>query len=213
MRRSELQRVRPCDVNFATGRIRVPAKVAKSKNEQWVSLRDDIQERLIAHLAAHGIKKTEPICPSRLVPEIRTFQKDLEWAEIPYRDEEGRVADFHAMSRNTLATNMHREGIDPRTMQQVLRHSDIKLTMQTYTDERHLDTKAAIEKLSWPLLADKLAASTCTPTDSKGLTCTRPDPNKGENAPPMIDVSRCIVNLLGMERVNGLEPSTFSLGS
>jgi hypothetical protein len=41
----------------------------------------------------------------------------------------------------------HMAGVAPRVAQEAMRHSDIKLTMQTNTDANQLDVASAIEKL------------------------------------------------------------------
>lgn len=51
---------------------------------------------------------------------------------IPYEDESGRVADFHAL-RTTFITNLARSGVHPRVAQELARHSTLELTMQVYT--------------------------------------------------------------------------------
>ncbi len=48
-----------------------------------------------------------------------------------------------------------------RVAQQAMRHSDIKLTMQTYTDANQLDVASAIEKL--PSFSDPNATPNPTP--------------------------------------------------
>ncbi|UCC32566.1 MAG: site-specific integrase [Phycisphaerales bacterium] len=58
--------------------------------------------------------------------------KDREQREkssfLAYRDEAGRVADFHAF-RRTFITNLARGGVHPKQAQDLARHSDINLTM------------------------------------------------------------------------------------
>ncbi len=51
---------------------------------------------------------------------------------IPYVDDRGHYADFHAL-RKTFITNLSRVGVSPTTAQLLARHSDINLTMNTYT--------------------------------------------------------------------------------
>jgi hypothetical protein len=77
------------------------------------------------------------------------FDRELQATDIPKRDDRGRTLDIHAL-RTTFATWLSLADVSPRTAQAALRHSDIKLTMGTYTDARLLDTRRAIEKL--PLL-------------------------------------------------------------
>jgi len=47
-------------------------------------------------------------------------------------DDRGRYADFHAL-RKAFITNLSRAGASPKTAQLLARHSDINLTMNTYT--------------------------------------------------------------------------------
>ena len=52
----------------------------------------------------------------------------------------------HAL-RHSCGTHLSKAGVAPRTAQAVIRQSDIKLTMNTYTDARLLDTAEAVELL------------------------------------------------------------------
>jgi site-specific recombinase XerD len=49
-----------------------------------------------------------------------------------YRDDTGRVADFHAF-RHTFISNLVAAGVHPKTAQMLARHSTITLTMDRYT--------------------------------------------------------------------------------
>jgi hypothetical protein len=71
---------------------------------------------------------------------------DLQAANIPYRDEEGRVADFHAL-RHSYITHLERSGVSPKLAQELARHSDIRLTMNVYTHARLHDLAGAVEGL------------------------------------------------------------------
>ena len=61
-------------------------------------------------------------------------------ARIDKSDERGRTIDVHAL-RHTFASLLSKGGVAPRTAQAAMRHSDIKLTMQTYTDPKLLDVR------------------------------------------------------------------------
>jgi hypothetical protein len=76
----------------------------------------------------------------------RILDRDMKAAGIPKRDERNRTVDVHAM-RTTFATMLSASGIAPRTAQAAMRHSDIKLTMGTYTDPKMLDVRQAVERL------------------------------------------------------------------
>jgi integrase len=61
-------------------------------------------------------------------------------------DDHGCVVDFHSL-RNTFITNLSLSGVQPKAAQTLARHSDINLTMNTYTMLRVLDQAAAVEAL------------------------------------------------------------------
>ena len=65
---------------------------------------------------------------------------------LAYKNEDGHVVDFHAL-RNTFITNLTRSGVTPKTAQLLARHSDINLTMNTYTMLGVMDQAAAVEAL------------------------------------------------------------------
>src|SRR5690606_10532698 len=82
----------------------------------------------------------------RRLPEMETYKADLHRAEVAYVDRAGRRADFHAL-RKTFCTNLHRGGVPPRVAMAWMRHSDMKLTMRTYTDETALPLREALDHL------------------------------------------------------------------
>lgn len=89
------------------------------------------------------------------VPEklVAILDRDLKLAGIAKRDELGRTVDVHAL-RHSFCTLMSVGGVTPRTAQAAMRHSNINLTMTTYTDPRLLDVHGAMDLLpSLPLNA------------------------------------------------------------
>ena len=80
---------------------------------------------------------------------VRILDRDLKAAGIAKRDERGRTVDVHAL-RHSFGTLLSKGGVSPRTAQAAMRHSDINLTMNTYTDPRLLDVAGAMDAL--PLL-------------------------------------------------------------
>ena len=59
-------------------------------------------------------------------------------------DSNGDFADFHGL-RHTFITNLFLNGVDPKTAQQLARHSDISLTMNVYT---HLNAQTQINAIN-----------------------------------------------------------------
>jgi len=89
----------------------------------------------------------------------RILDRDLKRAGIAKRDERGRTLDVHAL-RTTFGTLLSKGGVTPRTAQAAMRHSDIDLTMNVYTDPKLLDVAGALETLPALPLNGKQGAST-----------------------------------------------------
>ncbi len=70
-------------------------------------------------------------------------QERRESGFLAYRDDAGRVLDFHAF-RHTFISNLARGGVHPKTAQNLARHSTITLTMDRYT---HMGRGVAAEAL------------------------------------------------------------------
>jgi len=54
--------------------------------------------------------------------------------------------DVHSL-RHTFATLLSKAGVVPRMAQELMRHSDIRLTMNVYTHLQLVDTAGAVETL------------------------------------------------------------------
>ena len=112
----------------------------------------------------------QPTLPVFNVPTglARIMDRDMRVAGIPKVDDRGRSVDVHAF-RHTFGTLLSKNGVAPRTAQAAMRHSDIRLTMNTYTDPRLLDVAGAMESLpALPLTTDQqsvTAAANVTGTD------------------------------------------------
>lgn len=80
------------------------------------------------------------------IPIMYMLKKDLEVAGIPYKDRLGRQADFHSL-RHTFGTNLSLAGVLPRVAMELMRHSDLRLTMKVYTDATQLPSADGIDRL------------------------------------------------------------------
>jgi integrase len=63
-----------------------------------------------------------------------------------YRDRVGRYADFHAF-RHATGSFLAQGGVSPKVAQTIMRHSDINLTMSTYSHAYREDEARAVERL------------------------------------------------------------------
>ncbi len=102
----------------------------------------------------------------RFIPRVNTLRRDLVAAGIPFLDGEGRRADLHAL-RVTYGTNLTLSGAAPRVVMELMRHSDIKLTMKIYTDAGKLPLAEAVMKLPG-LSVPKNVSSVCPKTCPDG---------------------------------------------
>ncbi len=82
----------------------------------------------------------------RTVPRFPTWQADMKRAGIEYRDGPVLTVGFHSL-RVTFCSELERAGVSPRTIMELMRHRDYKLTAGTYTDRRVLDPAGAVAKL------------------------------------------------------------------
>ena len=73
---------------------------------------------------------------------------------LAYKDHDGLFADFHSC-RHLFITSLERAGISPKMAQTLARHSDIRLTLQTYTHVELHDQTAAIRSLPGPYRASQ----------------------------------------------------------
>ena len=90
------------------------------------------------------------------------MNRDLKTAGISKVDADGFIVHVHSL-RHSFGTHLSKAGVTPRVAQAAMRHSNISLTMNTYTDARLLDTSAAVELLPSLPLAQRLVTPTVTP--------------------------------------------------
>ena len=96
---------------------------------------------------------------------IDMLRPDLEDANIPYVDDAGRYADFHAL-RHTTGSFLVASGAHSKVVQSIMRHSDINLTMGRYTHIfRGEESKAVADLPSLSLPSKQKLREIATGTD------------------------------------------------
>ncbi|MGF1634192.1 MAG: tyrosine-type recombinase/integrase [Phycisphaerae bacterium] len=147
LRRNELRQLRWFDVHLDALRpyVRVRASTTKNGKAATLPLREDVAAALRARRDEAGNEAAAPVF-GRLVPSMVQFREDLKAAGVDEVDATGRRLVFHSF-RHTLATELARAGVSPRVAMEYMRHSDMKLTMRTYTDAERLPTWEAVEQL------------------------------------------------------------------
>ena len=147
LRQNELLQLVWQDVYLDEEHPYVIAQASTTKNRQrsiiplHPKLVEDFKEAQKA-----GSKKNF-VFPQYTQPD-RRFRRHLKAAGIDQYDENGRKLDFHAL-RYTFATKLAKQGVSQRLAQELMRHSDPKLTANIYTDVTHLPTFDAVETLPW----------------------------------------------------------------
>jgi integrase len=110
----------------------VPVAKSKSRKEQPRPLHYELVRELQAMKSAGKVTPDTLVFPEQ-VPAMKVIRAGFKTAGIPLVDERGHRVDFHAL-RMTYITRLQRAGVSPREAMQLPRHSDMRLTMKTYTD-------------------------------------------------------------------------------
>lgn len=145
IRRKELNELKVSDFVFDTPApfVLLPASITKNRKPAHMRLRPHVVEAVRSAMPNNPLP-SEWVFHNR-VPRISTISRDLKRAGIQFENEYGRI-DLHAL-RVTFCTNLLNAGVHPRVVQELMRHSDIKLTMKVYTDPSQLPLAAALEAL------------------------------------------------------------------
>ena len=178
LRRAELDGLQWGDVHLDAVKpfLSVRASTTKNGKSAVLWLRSDLVDEL-RKIQPAEVAVSAPVFAGG-VPSMEQFRADLAAAEIAEKDGQGRRLVFHSL-RHTLATNLARAGVAPRIAQELMRHSDLRLTMGTYTDAALLPTSDALEKLPWYDQVELAALATGT----DGKVDTRKDTQNDTQTP------------------------------
>ena len=153
------------DLDADTPTVTVEAAYSKRRRQDTLPLRPELAAELRGFLAAKAPAAAAFRISSKRRTAARMFRLDVEAAGIPYRDDVGRVADFHAL-RHTFITNLANGGVHPKTAQALARHSTITLTMDRYSHtlmEEQSTALAALPDLTKPARPAIRATGTAGP--------------------------------------------------
>jgi integrase len=147
LRRKELRLLEWRDLHLdpAEGEphIALRAKTTKARRADVLPLKTEVADELRQAMPNDAL----PIdCVFRTMPNRETFRHDLERANIPLTDSTGRKVDLHAL-RYTYGTWLAKSGVTPRVAMELMRHTDIRLTTNLYTDHTLLNVAGAVEGL------------------------------------------------------------------
>lgn len=178
MRKSELSNLLFRDVDMQAREITVRADVAKSHRERRIPIEDGLYEILERKLAERDSRRPSDWRDSGNGRKVRArFTRDHVFVshvctpldnaralytsfirccrkagiEIRRTDADGREidhVDIHSL-RRTFATDLIESGADPKSVQMLLGHAKLEMTMRLYTKLRAGTTRQAIGRLSY----------------------------------------------------------------
>jgi len=163
---SEIKSLTVADANVTTEpytvttRARYPGN--KAARTDTLPLRADVADLLRPYLANKA-----PAAPLLPMPKsgqgAKIVKRDLQAAGLLYRDDAGRVMDFHAL-RHTFISGLARAGVHPKLAMDMARHSDINLTLKHYSHTVLGDRAVAADSL--PDFLPEREAARATGTDN-----------------------------------------------
>lgn len=193
LRADEARRLPRCDaiLEGANPGLWVDAKIAKNRKRQFVPLPPSLAAELREHAAGRG-----PSQPLLDLPPggntARMVRADLEAAGIAYETEAGRF-DFHGLRHECgalLISEMARRGnLNVKAVQQHMRHSSIRLTLDTYGHLLPEDRDAARDSLRSFTAAERTALARANENgdasrDEPGATnAAQPPPSPSREGP------------------------------
>ncbi len=137
------------DLNADPPTVTVRGAYSKHRREDVQPMRRDLAERLRPWLLGRVLRA--PVFDTPRLPEKtgKLIHADLTAAGVPYEDEDGRVADFHAL-RVSFVSAVVRAGASPKEAQTLARHADPSLTFKVYAKTRMHDLSRALEAVPGP---------------------------------------------------------------
>ena len=164
------------------------ASFSKRRRNDIIPLHDVVVVRLREWLARKVDRRSDdPIFDLKtksggLRRTAKMMRLDLERVGIPYCDEEGMYADFHA-NRHTFISNLAKAGVTPKLAQSMARHSDINLTMGVYSHVQVQEQAVAANALPAP---PELSRKTVRNSLDNNLDNTTPETKPDESVVHMV---------------------------
>ncbi len=155
--------------------IHVRADTTKNGHEATIKLHADLVA-LLCSIRPRAAKAAAYVFP--FMPDNKTVRRDFINAGIETNNDRKEKASFHSL-RKTFCTMLHMAGVPQRETQELMRHSDAKLTNDVYADRSLFSLGSAIDSL--PSLSKTTAPPPEPPkSDLMGHNLAQTDLN-GEN--------------------------------
>lgn len=223
LRVGEIQalQVRHVELNGPNGpSLTVSASISKNRTEARVPLAIELADVLAPWIRGRLPAAFVLPLPASFKHKAALWLRfDLERAEIPYRDDSGRVADVHSL-RSSFVAELVRSGANVKAIQRLARHKSPLMTLGIYARLDARDERNAID--GFPSLSpepgnrEKLRATgtdgasvlaSCLP--SKGAVASTSMPlDAGLNGPCGPENAFATAGVVAVE---GFEPPTYGL--
>jgi len=221
LRREEMASLRWGDIDLDGPQpyLRVRAKFTKNRKDVFIPLIPQTAE-VLRSVRPAGVSGGVAVLPNGVPRNRRALRRDMKAAGIPVMDGNGRKFDLHAL-RTTCCTFLLAAGIPVRIVQEIMRHSDIRLTTKNYADMSRSPVRESMNALA-PLVAwpeeEKRTAGTSLDLGSSCHSVANGviSPGNGKPAKPSMNVgdfADCHVVACNdarpkMVEAEGLEPTT-----
>ena len=164
LRRKELQSLTVGDFDLDERSVTVESRYAKNRKEAVLPLRKGTAGELCQYF--EGKDRAEKAFPmSKHIKTAKMIRQDLAAAGIEF-GQVGGLVDFHGL-RAAFGTMIHQAGASVKETQELMRHSDPRLTMGVYVHSYRGALDNAVEKLPDFSGQDKAGAARKTGTDDR----------------------------------------------
>lgn len=185
LRRAELDSLKWADVflDVEAPYLRVRARYTKNRRDAMIPLIPQTAAILLA-TRSEIVCGDSTVIPGGVPRNRRALRRDMEKAGIPVLSN-GRKFDFHAL-RTTCCTFLLAAGVPPRIVQEIMRHSDIRLTTKNYADMSRTPLRESMKELA-PLVTlggVEKCTSICTHERGKSRLLVSHDDQSGEKEKP-----------------------------
>jgi len=148
LRRKELAALTPSSFDFKAGEptVSVSPRNVKNRKATTLPIRQVLADELQRWFEEAEIGPESPLWRKLTKRTSDMLKRDLEAAGIPYVDDSGLFADFHAL-RHSFVSLITQGGVHPKIAQRLARHSTVELTLARYSHTLLSDEADALEVL------------------------------------------------------------------
>lgn len=148
LRKGEISALRVCHLHLDAKPfplLLLPGEFTKNGDEATLLLLPSFAEELRQWISDTRKQPADPLFSLRL-EMVKNLKNDLKAAGIPFRDSQGRTADFHSL-RMTANMMLARAGVPLHIRMRFMRHGEARLTATVYDDTGLQDLERAVRAM------------------------------------------------------------------